>query len=181
MVAIYVLPHQPVHVMTIRGVKASLLAASLSFGVLWGAAVASAGDEAKKYYNQGLQQASQGKYEEGAESLRKAIEIRPKFPEAYHLLGIVYANGQRRLSDAAEAFKKAIELNPSFAEAFYNLGLVYQVQGKPVEAEQELKKALTIHPKYEEALFALAQLYERQRSEERRVGKECRSRWSPYH
>src|SRR2546426_10396552 len=109
------------------------------------------------YYNQGLQQASQGKYEEAAESLRKAIEIRPKFPEAYHLLGIVYANGQRRLSDAAEAFKKAIELNPSFAEAFYNLGLVYQVQGKSVEAEQELKKALTIHPKYEEALFALAQ------------------------
>ena len=23
--------------------------------------------------------------------------------------------------------------------------------------------------------------YERERSEERRVGKECRSRWSPYH
>ena len=23
--------------------------------------------------------------------------------------------------------------------------------------------------------------YQRQRSEERRVGKECRSRWSPYH
>src|SRR2546422_7765644 len=103
MVAIYVPPDQPVHVMTIRGAKASLLAASLSFGVLWAAAVVSAGDEAKKYYNQGLQQASQGKYEEAAESLRKAIEIRPKFPEAYH------------------------------------------------------------------------------RSEERRVGKECRSRWSPYH
>src|SRR5260370_3773381 len=26
-----------------------------------------------------------------------------------------------------------------------------------------------------------AQLIERMRSEERRVGKECRSRWSPYH
>src|SRR2546430_17100822 len=126
MVAINVPPHQPVHVMTIRGVKASLLAASLSFGVLWGAAVASAGDEAKKYYNQGLQQASQGKYEEAAESLRKAIEIRPKFPEAYHLLGIVYANGQRRLSDAAEPCEKEIALNPTFAEAFYNRRPVIQ-------------------------------------------------------
>src|SRR5947209_1424370 len=162
MVATYVLPHQSVHVMSIRSAKASVLAASLSFGVLWGAAVAGAADEAKKYYSQAMQQASQGKYEAAAESLRKAIEIRPKFPEAYHLLGIVYANGQRRLPDAADAFKKAIELNPSFAEAFYNLGLVYQAQGKPGEAEQELKKALTIHPKYEEALFALAQLYERQ-------------------
>src|SRR5881296_4543341 len=171
--------------------------AVVALGILLAGGASSAADEAKKYYNQGMQQVSQGKYEAAAESLRKAIEIRPKFPEAYHLLGIVYANGQRRLSDAADAFKKAIELNPSFAEAFYNLGLVYQVQGKPVEAEQELKKALTIHPKYEEALFALAQLYERQqaysktvtaygqRSEERRVGKECtatcRSRWSPYH
>ena len=27
----------------------------------------------------------------------------------------------------------------------------------------------------------LAELYEQARSEERRVGKECRSRWSPYH
>ena len=27
----------------------------------------------------------------------------------------------------------------------------------------------------------LASLYNRPRSEERRVGKECRSRWSPYH
>src|SRR5207244_11133671 len=126
MVAIYVPPHQPVHVMTIRGVKASLLAASLSFGVLWGAAVASAGDEAKKYYNQGMQQASQGKYEEAAESLRKTIGIRPKFPEAYHLMGIVYANGQRRLSDAARAIKEAIELNPTSPEDFYPTPLVSQ-------------------------------------------------------
>ena len=28
---------------------------------------------------------------------------------------------------------------------------------------------------------ALADVAERSRSEERRVGKECRSRWSPYH
>src|SRR5256885_14067684 len=31
------------------------------------------------------------------------------------------------------------------------------------------------------ALVAAAVLSERYRSEERRVGKECRSRWSPYH
>src|SRR5437773_12282373 len=29
--------------------------------------------------------------------------------------------------------------------------------------------------------FGLASLFDRPRSEERRVGKECRSRWSPYH
>src|SRR5260370_13516095 len=31
------------------------------------------------------------------------------------------------------------------------------------------------------ALTELESLYEQMRSEERRVGKECRSRWSPYH
>ena len=30
-------------------------------------------------------------------------------------------------------------------------------------------------------LMKQAQKMQRQRSEERRVGKECRSRWSPYH
>ena len=32
-----------------------------------------------------------------------------------------------------------------------------------------------------QALAALAEVGAEQRSEERRVGKECRSRWSPYH
>ena len=30
-------------------------------------------------------------------------------------------------------------------------------------------------------LFELVMAFEDKRSEERRVGKECRSRWSPYH
>ena len=34
----------------------------------------------------------------------------------------------------------------------------------------------TLHPKIHAGI-----LHDRQRSEERRVGKECRSRWSPYH
>src|SRR6266581_998356 len=91
-------------------------------------------DEAKKYYNQAMTQAAQGKYEAAADSLRKAIAIRPKFAEAHHLLGIVYATGLRHLPEAVESFKTAIELNPNMAEAYYNLGLVYQGQGKFTEA-----------------------------------------------
>src|SRR5256886_6743590 len=40
--------------------------------------------------------------------------------------------------------------------------------------------AVDVHPNHDEPVFAMA-LMERGRSEERRVGKECRSRWSPYH
>ena len=45
---------------------------------------------------------------------------------------------------------------------------------KLYEAQEFLKKALELTPDIPEALMRL-------RSEERRVGKECRSRWSPYH
>ena len=40
---------------------------------------------------------------------------------------------------------------------------------------------LSIFYCYDENLRLKAILYEVKRSEERRVGKECRSRWSPYH
>ena len=34
---------------------------------------------------------------------------------------------------------------------------------------------------WSERVLVITQDYEIKRSEERRVGKECRSRWSPYH
>ena len=42
---------------------------------------------------------------------------------------------------------------------------------------------VTIKKQKKESFFAMAQRRSlpRTRSEERRVGKECRSRWSPYH
>ena len=41
--------------------------------------------------------------------------------------------------------------------------------------------ANTLHSKYLGAIMVAAYSYMALRSEERRVGKECRSRWSPYH
>ena len=38
-----------------------------------------------------------------------------------------------------------------------------------------------IKKKFEEKGFRKIVIIEKKRSEERRVGKECRSRWSPYH
>src|SRR6266849_1602847 len=42
-----------------------------------------------------------------------------------------------------------------------------------LELERELQREASLTPDYGEGVRA--------RSEERRVGKECRSRWSPYH
>ena len=49
-----------------------------------------------------------------------------------------------------------------------------------VEQGSSLSGALAKHPKAFNDLF-VAMVRAGERSEERRVGKECRSRWSPYH
>ena len=53
------------------------------------------------------------------------------------------------------------------------------------EAEQAKKEAHGIHYVEERADMhhpeTVLEIYNKMRSEERRVGKECRSRWSPYH
>ena len=48
---------------------------------------------------------------------------------------------------------------------------------------REMASYLTVNPNTVQKVFRILkqQGYIRSRSEERRVGKECRSRWSPYH
>src|SRR5256884_2352615 len=48
-------------------------------------------------------------------------------------------------------------------------------------AQKALKLVLKKSPNHPAALYVMGLAAEKKRSEERRVGKECRSRWSPYH
>src|SRR3712207_8524758 len=48
-------------------------------------------------------------------------------------------------------------------------------------AERELRSALRAKPLAGRSHVEVAWIPRARRSEERRVGKECRSRWSPYH
>ena len=62
-------------------------------------------------------------------------------------------------------------------EAYQNAAL------SPEERAKDLLGKMTLQEKVgqlNQRLYGF-RIYERQRSEERRVGKECRSRWSPYH
>src|SRR2546422_2418138 len=55
---------------------------------------------------------------------------------------------------------------------------IYHGPTPPVKRE-EIKRAFNSHPKKHPVRILIAT--DAARSEERRVGKECRSRWSPYH
>ena len=57
---------------------------------------------------------------------------------------------------------------------------------KATELREQGKYVFKVHPsatklEIKEAVRRLFNVKVRSRSEERRVGKECRSRWSPYH
>ena len=65
-------------------------------------------------------------------------------------------------------------------------GLLADAGRPPEEIAAALEKALAIDAGHSGALFLMGVVSDRvgnddERSEERRVGKECRSRWSPYH
>ena len=63
-----------------------------------------------------------------------------------------------------------VEFEPGQLPGIYNALLVEGVENKDIFSySQKLTLEVAQH------------LGESQRSEERRVGKECRSRWSPYH
>ena len=69
---------------------------------------------------------------------------------------------------------EAKRLRESLVEYENYLNEIRQVTRKNVEA-------LDVIQKYTDQSAAGMQNLSEQRSEERRVGKECRSRWSPYH
>src|SRR3989344_4506435 len=58
----------------------------------------------------------------------------------------------------------------NIASGFYNRPEELYIKGSRIFVDREI-----------DCLAALDSLSRTQRSEERRVGKECRSRWSPYH
>src|SRR2546430_15265794 len=92
-------------------------------------------------------------------------------------------------------FRSAVlKRDPKNVDALTHLGLIVAIGGHADTALETLERALAIDPEYPPALLYRGQvLYEskndtagaisswEKRSEERRVGKECRSRWSPYH
>src|SRR5256885_3516025 len=54
------------------------------------------------------------------------------------------------------------------------MGAVYEAIDDRLQATVAIKETFSVDDR-------LRRQFEQERSEERRVGKECRSRWSPYH
>ena len=87
--------------------------------------------------------------------MQKGYADPPFYPQAlYNSLGEAYLDA-KAAGLAAQAFEKALMLTHNDLFALSGLVRAHAALGEKAKAEA--------------------------RSEERRVGKECRSRWSPYH
>ena len=83
------------------------------------------------------------------------------------------ADYQEKVDKSLKKLRQKAQV-PGFRPGMVPMSLVKKMYGKSVIAE-EVNKALS------EAVYKYIQDNNVSRSEERRVGKECRSRWSPYH
>ena len=87
----------------------------------------------------------QGKLEDCIELLKKALEIKPNYPEGHHNLGISFKL-QGKLSAAITSYKAALKLEPNLIDAHNNLGIALQEQGDLNAAIASYKTALKLEP-----------------------------------
>ena len=113
---------------------------------------------------------------------KKALEYLKKSLNLSQELGIFYSIEKSskllyQIYKETKKLSKALTIHEIYANARDTL--------QKMSAEKELKKMTYVREyekhKLEDSLIHLEHLHVKNRSEERRVGKECRSRWSPYH
>lgn len=98
------------------------------------------------------------RYENALKAIEKALEIDPKYAEAWNSKGIVlYKIG--KYEDALKAYDKALEINPKYAEAWNSKGIVFGELGRYADAKKAYEKALELNPKYVIAHCNLGELF----------------------
>jgi type IV pilus assembly protein PilF len=92
---------------------------------------------------------------------KKAVDLRPDFPDAYNNMGTLYSQ-KKDWENAMNCFEKAasniLYNTPHFA--YRNMGLVYFNRKEYQRAIELYQKAISLSPKYEPVYFDLAKVYE---------------------
>ena len=67
------------------------------------------------------------------EYLKRAVSLRPVYPEALNNLGVLYLR-TRRPEEAIHSFEESIRVAPEYDQAYLNLARVYAIQGEREKA-----------------------------------------------
>ncbi len=112
------------------------------------------GDDAESYAVLGRAAAGRGEVAEAQERYRRALAIRPEFPEVLFNLGFLLLS-EGEVDEAIERFDAAIRLKPSYPEAHRAMGIALAALRRPQAAEASLRRALELRPKDAESHFHL--------------------------
>jgi len=99
-----------------------------------------------------LAQLKEKKYEEAVASNKKALELKPEWPDAYNNLGLAYA-GLGRWKEAVTAYSEAVRLVPNYAGALYNLGIAYLRLGQNSVTREVAAKVKPLNPAWSAKLW----------------------------
>jgi len=100
----------------------------------------------EQWFNEGYDHHNAGRYKEAIEAYSRAIELNPRYADAYHNRGCAYGN----LKDSAKAIEdlnRAIELAPRDADAYYNRGVAYQNLKDSAKAIADYNRAIEFAPR----------------------------------
>ena len=87
--------------------------------------------------------------------LKKALKLKPDYPEAHIKLGISLKK-QGKIDDAIISFKEGIKLNSNNPKAHYNLGNAFKEKGDLNSAIISFQQAIKLKPNFPEAHGNLA-------------------------
>jgi tetratricopeptide (TPR) repeat protein len=109
------------------------------------------------YWHSGNDCMNNRDYADAAKAYRKAIEINPRFANAYASLAMALA-AEGRTDEAIAQFTKAIEIEPALAEARFNLSGLLISRRRVPEALAQCLEAVRLKPDNAEAQSRLGAL-----------------------
>jgi tetratricopeptide (TPR) repeat protein len=98
----------------------------------------------------------QGRLDEAAELLARAIAIDPALEGAHMKLGMVRGR-QERWDESIASFRRALELRPDYPDALANLGQTFLRMRRPLDAIPPLERAVALRPGFAAAWVVLGQ------------------------
>ena len=89
--------------------------------------------------------AQQDQLKAAAAYLKKAIELRPDYPEALNNYGVLLIR-EDEFARAEEQFQTCVRVAPGFGDSYLNLARLYVLQHEREKAKAALSDLLHVHP-----------------------------------
>lgn len=99
--------------------------------------------QAEEYNRQGISKSKSGDYYQAIQYFTRAIEIQPKFPEAFHNRGLAYsASGDHH--QAIIEYNRSLELNPNDPVVYYDRAVDYSTMNNFPQVIEDCTKAIKL-------------------------------------